>query len=458
MATSALELGIDIGALDVAVLAGYPGTMAATWQRAGRAGRRAGQSAAVLVASSAPLDQYVVRNPSYFFGASPEHALINPDNLQILLAHIKCAAFELPFGTDRGVRAREVPESPGARGGGPPSPRRGAGARRRGALALDIGPTRQTPPAYAAHRRTTSWWWTAPTHTRGIGEADLTSALSVIYPKAIYMVEGAPFQVEGLHFEDRKAFVRQVDCDYYTDAIRYDRVTILDTSKSIPESKKKKKKKKCGSAGRSGPVVARRSPRRLARRRLQEDQVVHERECRLRRTGPARAGDAHDRLLADHPAAGDDGPALRRRRPAGRRDRPGVRRAPGGAAAPDVRPARRRRVDRERHGAGRAAGGGGERDGVRPIGGRRSTGRPRSHRQPGAGGLRRAAIFVYDNYPGGIGLSEPLFTMRQALLAKTRDLIASCPCESGCPSCVGPLGEVGPLAKTVALDILSAII
>ena len=67
-------------------------------------------------------------------------------------------------------------------------------------------------------------------------------------------------------------------------------------------------------------------------------------------------------------------------------------------------------------------------------------------------------VFVYDNYPGGIGLSEPLFTMRQALLAKTRDLIASCPCESGCPSCVGPLGEVGPLAKTVALDILSAVI
>ncbi|RPJ74605.1 MAG: DEAD/DEAH box helicase, partial [Acidobacteria bacterium] len=98
VATSALELGIDIGALDVAVLAGYPGTIAATWQRAGRAGRRAGTSAAVLVGSSAPLDQYILRNPSYFFDASPEHALINPDNLQILLAHIKCAAFELPFG------------------------------------------------------------------------------------------------------------------------------------------------------------------------------------------------------------------------------------------------------------------------------------------------------------------------------------------------------------------------
>ncbi len=97
VSTNALELGIDIGALDVAVLAGYPGTIASTWQRAGRAGRRTSRSAAVMVASSAPLDQFVVRNPSYFFDASPERALIDPDNLHILVDHIKCAAFELPF-------------------------------------------------------------------------------------------------------------------------------------------------------------------------------------------------------------------------------------------------------------------------------------------------------------------------------------------------------------------------
>src|SRR5207237_9612923 len=97
VSTNALELGIDIGALDVSVMAGYPGTIAATWQRAGRAGRRSGRSAAVMVASSAPLDQFVVRNPSYFFDASPERALIDPDNLHILVDHIKCAAFELPF-------------------------------------------------------------------------------------------------------------------------------------------------------------------------------------------------------------------------------------------------------------------------------------------------------------------------------------------------------------------------
>jgi DEAD/DEAH box helicase domain-containing protein len=97
VSTNALELGIDIGALDVSIMAGYPGTIAATWQRAGRAGRRAARSAAVMVASSAPIDQFVVRHPSYFFDATPEHALVNPDNLNILVSHVKCAAFELPF-------------------------------------------------------------------------------------------------------------------------------------------------------------------------------------------------------------------------------------------------------------------------------------------------------------------------------------------------------------------------
>src|SRR5205814_1217574 len=97
VSTNALELGIDIGALDVAVMAGYPGTIAATWQRAGRAGRRASKSAAIMVASSAPLDQFVVRHPAYFFDRSPERALIDPDNLHILVDHIKCATFELPF-------------------------------------------------------------------------------------------------------------------------------------------------------------------------------------------------------------------------------------------------------------------------------------------------------------------------------------------------------------------------
>ncbi|HWF83495.1 MAG TPA: DEAD/DEAH box helicase, partial [Vicinamibacterales bacterium] len=110
VSTNALELGIDIGALDVSVMAGYPGTIAATWQRAGRAGRRTSRSAAVMVASSAPLDQFVVRNPSYFFDASPERGLIDPDNLHILVDHIKCAAFELPFTTSEAFGRHDLQE------------------------------------------------------------------------------------------------------------------------------------------------------------------------------------------------------------------------------------------------------------------------------------------------------------------------------------------------------------
>ena len=113
VATNALELGIDIGSLDAVVMAGYPGTIASTWQRAGRAGRRQGASAAVLVASSAPLDQYIVEHPDYFFGRSPEHAYINPDNLEILLAHLKCAAFELPMQDGEKFGAHEPPSCAG---------------------------------------------------------------------------------------------------------------------------------------------------------------------------------------------------------------------------------------------------------------------------------------------------------------------------------------------------------
>ncbi|MFQ5830157.1 MAG: DEAD/DEAH box helicase, partial [Candidatus Methylomirabilia bacterium] len=97
VSTNALELGVDIGHLDLAVLAGYPGSIASVWQQAGRAGRRTDQSAALFVASSAPLDQFMVTHPDYLFGAPPEHARINPENPFILVNHLKCAAFELPL-------------------------------------------------------------------------------------------------------------------------------------------------------------------------------------------------------------------------------------------------------------------------------------------------------------------------------------------------------------------------
>ena len=109
VATNALELGIDIGSLDAAVMAGYAGTIASTWQRAGRAGRRSGAACAVLVASSSPLDQFIVQHPDYFFGRSPEHAYVQPDNLEILVNHLKCAAFELPISPDEKFGGVDVP-------------------------------------------------------------------------------------------------------------------------------------------------------------------------------------------------------------------------------------------------------------------------------------------------------------------------------------------------------------
>jgi DEAD/DEAH box helicase domain-containing protein len=202
VSTNALELGIDIGALDVSVMAGYPGTIAATWQRAGRAGRRTTRSAAVLVASSAPLDQFVVRNPSYFFDGTPEHALINPDNLHILLDHVKCAAFELPFTDDERFGTMDVQEVL--------------------AVLSEEG---------FVHHADAQWNWTSESYPadavslrsvssdnfvvvdttngeRVIGETDFTSGPATLHEKAIYIVEGALFQVERFDFEGRKAYVR----------------------------------------------------------------------------------------------------------------------------------------------------------------------------------------------------------------------------------------------------------
>jgi DEAD/DEAH box helicase domain-containing protein len=434
VATSALELGIDIGALDVAVLAGYPGTIAATWQRAGRAGRRAGTSAAVLVGSSAPLDQYVLRNPSYFFDASPEHALINPDNLQILLAHIKCAAFELPFGTTEVFGLESVQDILQI-------------LSEEGLVHL----AESQAPDEEAH-----WHWTNESypadavslrsvssdnfvivdmtdHTKVIGETDYTSAPSTLHEKAIYIVEGTLYQVERLDFDNRKAFVRQVDCDYYTDAIRYDRVTVLDTFQTAMATAPWSH----GEVHVVSRVVGFKKIKFYTNENVGSgeldlpEQEMHTTGCWV--TIPKQ-------VMTSLPYGGDD-----------RRD--GVI-----GLATAMRQIAQFLLMCDRQDVGVSIGNGSAvetsaLEAVRPVTG---SGRGRGVSQAPVD-FDEPRIFVYDNYPGGIGLSEPLFNMREALLDRTRGLIAGCPCESGCPSCVGPLGEVGPMAKTVALDILSRV-
>jgi DEAD/DEAH box helicase domain-containing protein len=426
VSTNALELGIDIGALDVSVMAGYPGTIAATWQRAGRAGRRNRSSAAVMVASSAPLDQFIVRNPAYFFDASPERALINPDNLHILVDHIKCGAFELPFSGTEQFGKHDLQEVLSILA------EQGLVHRSSGATAESSDESPRSRP----RDEHSVWTWTSESYpadavslrsissdnfvvvdttaeSRVIGETDFTSGPATLHPKAIYIVEGRLFQVEKLDFEGRKAYVREIDCDYYTDAITYTRVTILDTFESD-----------CGHAHGEVHVVSRVVGFKKIKFYTNEnvgsgeldlpEQQMHTTSYWLTIPAPVMA------LL---PYASDD-----------RRD--GI---VGLAYA--IRQVAQLLLMCDRHDIGISIDTG-EQD--RPSEASRAATSPR--------------LFIYDNYPGGIGFSQPLHQMHQELLSGTRALIAECPCESGCPGCVGPVGNTGPLAKTAALGILDLLL
>jgi DEAD/DEAH box helicase domain-containing protein len=432
VSTNALELGIDIGALDVAVMAGYPGTIAGTWQRAGRAGRRAGRSAALMVASSAPIDQFVVRHPTYFFDASPEHALVNPDNLHILVDHIKCAAFELPFADSERFGREDVQEILGILA------EQGFVHRSEGEDGnAQWNWTTESYPADAVSLRSiSSDNFVIIDLTHGptvIGETDFTSGPSTLHEKAIYIVEGKLFQVERLDHDNRKAFVREVDCDYYTDAITYSRVTILDVFQSD-----------VGDAGAdAGPgrrshgevhVVSRVVGFKKIKFYTNEnigsgeldlpEQQMHTTAYWL--TLPRE-------LMTDLPFSADD-----------RRD--GVI---GLSFA--MRHVAQLLLMCDGQDIGISIGTGQE-------------GAAATEAKPGSFGVRPGAeldeprVFVYDNYPGGIGFSEPLFGMHDQLLRETRALISSCACDHGCPTCVGPIGESGPLAKQVALTLLDRLL
>jgi DEAD/DEAH box helicase domain-containing protein len=403
VSTNALELGIDIGALDVSVMAGYPGTIAATWQRAGRAGRRETRSAAVMVASSAPLDQFVVRNPSYFFDASPERALIDADNLHVFVDHVKCASFELPFTVEetfgKKIEVQEVL-----------------------AVLAEQG---------LVHREDSKWRWTNESYpadavslrsvssdnfviidttaeTIVIGETDFTSGPATLHPKAIYIVEGTLYQVERLDFEGRKAFVRQVECDYYTDAITYTRVTPIDVFSSEP-------KRTHGEVHVVSRVVGFKKIKFYTNENVGSgdldlpEQQMHTTAYWV--TIPAE-------VMGVLPYAPDD-----------RRD--GIV-----ALAFALKQVAQLLLMCDGHDIGISI------DGEEVEAG-------------GAMGPQR--IFVYDNYPGGIGFSRPLFEMHDELLSSTRRMIEECGCATGCPGCVGPVGNTGPLAKSVALRILNLV-
>jgi DEAD/DEAH box helicase domain-containing protein len=236
---------------------------------------------------------------------------------------------------------------------------------------------------------------------RVIGETDFTSGPATLHPKAIYIVEGQLFQVEKLDFDGRKAFVREIDCDYYTDAITYDRVTIIDTFADQPP-------RAHGEVHVVSRVVGFKKIKFYTNENVGSgeldlpEQQMHTTAYWL--TIPAS-------VMAELPYASDD-----------RRD--GV---VGLAFA--MQQVAQLLLMCDRHDVGISL------DSVNGD----------------------EKIFLYDNYPGGIGFSEPLFRLHGELLASTHDLIAQCPCEQGCPGCVGPIGDTGPLAKAAALRILERL-
>jgi DEAD/DEAH box helicase domain-containing protein len=444
VSTSALELGIDIGALDVAVMAGYPGTVAATWQRAGRAGRRTTRSAAVLVASSAPLDQFVVRHPSYFFDASPEHGLVNPDNLHILADHIKCAAFELPFSDEEQFGGEDLQAM------------------------LDV-----FAESRLVHHADGQWHWTSDSYPadavslrsvtsdnfvvvdethgpRVVGEVDFTSAPSTLHEKAIYIVEGQLYQVERLDFDNRKAYVREVDCDYYTDAIVYTNVTILDefahgsgADLSLGEGEARGVEAPIEAATRGALVVPGSTGEDEATRSHGEVHVVSRvvgfKKIKFYTNENVGAGDLS---LPEQPMHTTAYWVTIPRALVARLDGTNEDRRDGIAGlAYAMRNVAQLLLMCDRQDVGLSV----NTDGLVAT------------PEPARGDATDPRIFLYDNYPGGIGFSRPLFEMHPRLLDDTRGLVRDCACEIGCPSCVGPLGEVGPRAKALALALLDVL-
>ena len=431
--TSAMELGIDVGSLDTVVMTGYPGTIAATWQRAGRAGRRSGSSCAVLVASSAPLDQFIIRHPDYFFGNTPEHAFIQPDNLEILINHLKCAAFELPIGPQEKFGEVNVPDLC-------------ARLAEAGYLHRAGENYHWTHEAYPADtvslRSVTSDNFVIIDITGApqvIGEVDFPSALTTVHEKAIYLHGGQQYHVEHLDFKERKAYVKQVNADYYTDAIRYTQVRVLEIAE-MARSAGWQSAGPTSHAWSHGDVLVRSQVVGFKKIKfftnenigagqleLPENEMhttsywitlerplleslpytISERQSGMFGLLYALASVATLLLMCD---GRDLGTAIGERPPA------------PGEGSEEFTPARME----EAVGA-----------------------QTKEFFEPN--------LYLFDAYPGGIGFSEPLFRAHALLVRKTRELIQACPCDAGCPSCVGPAGDLAPKAKEAALAILDRL-
>jgi len=431
ISTNALELGIDIGQLDVCVMAGYPGTIASTWQQIGRAGRRGTSCLAIVIATDAPLDQFIINNPDYFFAQPPEHARIDPDNLRVVVEHLKCACYELHwrdgegFGQFDGDAVREMLEFLEAE---------------TGLVQLVDGFWRWSERNYPASEinlrniAEENFVVVDTTHRkeRVLAEVDFESAHTTIYPNAVYQVSGKPYRVERLDYDERRAYVRASRDGYYTTAISYRAVKVLETFAErlegdasvgfgevcVTERFVGYKKIRFGTGENVGygelnlpeldlhtmsywlTLASKRFPD------LADDgelwaRMVHGCGQVLRTTASLMLMcDPRDIDLCIGSVANDqwltkgfDGLLVRS-------------------------------TDGEQHTFGDAYAAG-------------ASAHEQQHGRIGPS-LYNPTIFIYDRFPGGVGFGEGLYEQHLEFIELAHDLVAHCRCEHGCPSCVGP--------------------
>jgi len=401
VSTSALELGVDIGALDATVLNAYPGSIAASWQRIGRAGRRQQKSLAVLVAGSEALDQYLMRNPQFFRDASPEQARIAPNQALILLDHIRCAAFELPFRAGDHFGAQDT------------APFLEVLAEC-GVLHPEAGTYHwisEDYPAQAVNLRAVADGNFVVVDTTGgrqqiIAEVDYSAAALTLYEGAIYLVQSEPFQVERLDWVGRKAFVQRTTVDYYTDAIDYSKLKVLAEFDARGSGE--------GRCAHGEVHVIRRVTGYKKIRFYTHENIGYgpitlpDQEMHTTAVWWRLPADVLQQVFASREQALDG--------------------FLGAAFAMRIVATFRLMAD-----ARDLAKAVGHRDGVSSSGSRVDVERTDEQFAP--------TLYLYDNYPGGIGLSEPLYAQAQSVLAGAAQMIDACACPGGCPSCVGPVAS-----------------
>ncbi|MDZ7345088.1 MAG: DEAD/DEAH box helicase [candidate division KSB1 bacterium] len=424
VSTNALELGIDIGQLTACVMAGYPGSIASTWQQAGRAGRRADSAVAILIASSSPIDQYIINHPDYFFGKPPESGVVDPNNLVILLSHIKCAAFELPFADGEKF---------------------GYGKTRVEATHEILEYLEENK---VLHRADGRWHWMTDAYPaeavslraatpenvviidtteaeRVIGEVNLLDAPVMLHDEAIYIHEAVQYHVDKLDWDRRKAYVKQVEVDYYTDAHTDTSIHVLEVFEEV------------GLGARESGNVGEEQTRDSLRPMKKAHGEVNV-NCQTTKFKKLKFG-THENIGYGPVEL----PEISMHTTAYWWEFPG-----------DL--AEQLQIAQSRLGEALKATANVLQSvaaiylmcDVRDI---------RAVPMVRALLTQKPTIFIYDNHAGGVGFSKRLFTMHDELLVAAKELIVKCGCAAGCPSCVGPALEVGEQGKASALRLLKEV-